>query len=96
MLVRHRRVVRYSVTGKQPRRGRFPGFLFQPGHKSVPVVDDLVVQIGPVVQPGAFEKPVGELEPHRAHQPQFRAQANARASDRAGVVRDFRFKKNDM
>ena len=50
----------------------------------------------PVVETGAFQIAVGDLEAEGLHQMQTRACGGAGAGDIAGVLRDLRLKKNDV
>ena len=54
------------------------------------------VQQIPVIQSGAFQFFVIDLETHRADQVQAAARNRAGACDIAGILRDFRFDKNDV
>ena len=57
--------------------------------QSVPVCHDLPIEKLPVIQTGPFQISVGNLKPHGAYKPQFRAESHASATHRAGIMRNL-------
>ena len=60
------------------------------------MVDDLPVEVLPVVQPRAAESLFVDSKAERADKPEFGAERNTRPADRSGVGGDFRLMKDNV
>ena len=60
------------------------------------MVGNFPFQMLPIIQPGSFERAVVDAKPQRSDQPQLGLQGDTRATDRPGILRDFRVVQNDM
>ena len=61
-----------------------------------PIVDHFPIEMLPIVQPGAADMAIVDLEAQRTDEPQLVADGHAGAADIPGVERDFRLIKHDL
>lgn len=65
-------------------------------HQVLPVTDNLVVQVLPVIQAGAPETLFIEPESQWAHEPEFGTECDAAATDVACILGNLRLVEDDM
>ncbi len=76
---------------QEPELRRFDRTLSKSGQQMIPVVNDLAVDMFPVIHSGPFEVTAVHDKPERTDQPEFGSNRHTTTANVSGVLRDVRF-----